>query len=128
MGHSPSSDVRAMGDYSGQLVRLLIESLSDYAVFMVDRSGTMVSWNPGVQQVLGYSAEEFIGLPFSAIFTPEDVGLARPAEELSAAFATGRSDDKRVHVRKDGSRFPADGMLTVIRDEAGTVQAFSKVM
>jgi PAS domain S-box-containing protein len=108
--------------------RVLVESLTDYAVFMIDLSGTMASWNPGVKLVLGYDAEEFVGLPFSTIFTPEDIAMERPAQELERALATGRSDDKRVHVRKDGSRFPADGVVTAIRDDAGIVRAFSKVM
>jgi PAS domain S-box-containing protein len=108
--------------------RLLVESLTDYAVFMIDLSGTITSWNPGVERVLGYEAPEFVGLPFAAIFTPEDVATERPAQELADALAKGRSDDKRLHLRKDGRRFPADGVVTVIRDDAGIVRAFSKVM
>ena len=89
---------------------LLEESLTDYAVFSIDREGLVTSWNPGVEQVLGYPPTEFVGLPFEALFTREDRALARPAEELARAAATGRSDDKRFHVRRDGSRFPADGV------------------
>jgi PAS domain S-box-containing protein len=81
-----------------------------------------------VKLVLGYEAEEFVGLPFASIFTTEDAANGRPQQELERALATGRSDDKRAHRRKDGSRFPADGVVTVIRDDAGVVQAFSKVM
>jgi PAS domain S-box-containing protein len=115
-------------DYVDQRFRLLIENLTDFAVFMIDLSGAVSAWNPGVEQVLGYNEGEFIGLPFASIFTPEDVALGRPAEELERARATGRSDDKRDHLRKDGSRFRADGVVTVIRDEAGAALAFSKVM
>src|SRR5207237_122036 len=102
-----------------QRFRLLVESLTDYAVFMIDLGGTIASWNPGVQAVLGYDADQFVGMPFDMIFTPEDVARKRPAQELDRARTTGRSDDKRIHVRKDGIRFPADGVVTVIRNEAG---------
>ena len=115
-------------EYINQRFRLLIESLTDFAVFMIDLSGAFSSWNPGVEQVLGYSEGEFIGLPFASIFTPEDVALGRPGQELERARATGRSDDKRDHLRKDGSRFRADGVVTVIRNDAGVALAFSKVM
>jgi PAS domain S-box-containing protein len=115
-------------DIAAQRFRLLVESLADYAVFMIDLAGTITSWNPGVERVLGYTAEEFIDLPFAAIFTPEDIATGRPGHELKQALATGRSDDKRMHVRKDGSRFPADGVVTVIRDSHGAPVALSKVM
>src|SRR4051812_43327875 len=91
-------------DHIEQRFRLLVESLVDYAVFMIDLSGTISSWNHGVKLVLGYDAEEFVGLPFGSIFTPEDVAADRPAQELERARTTGRSDDKRIHLRKDRSR------------------------
>jgi PAS domain S-box-containing protein len=118
----------ASGDSSDQHFRALIESLTDYAVFGVDLTGVISSWNPGVRAVMGYEADEFIGLPFAAIFTPEDVALGRAREEFERARDTGRSDDKRFHVRKDGSRFPADGVLTALRDTAGRVTVLFKVM
>jgi len=121
-------EVKPVNDQFEQRFRLLVESLTDYAVFMIDLSGAMSSWNPGVRSLLGYDAEEFIGLPFAAIFTAEDVLRNQPGQELERARTTGRSDDKRIHVRKDGSRFPADGVVTAIRDEMGGVIAFSKVM
>jgi PAS domain S-box-containing protein len=116
------------GDRADEYFRLLIESLTDYAVFMVDPSGTITSWNPGVKAVLGYQADEFVGLPFSLIFTPEDVALGRARDELERAVATGRSEDKRIHVRKDGTRFPADGVLMGLRDRSGKIEALFKVM
>jgi PAS domain S-box-containing protein len=128
MDASHPHPVRAAEGNFEQRFRLLVESLTDYAVFMIDLSGTIATWNHGVRLVLGYDAEEFVGLPFAAIFTPEDAAAQRPAQELQRALATGRSDDKGLHLRKDGSRFPADGVVTAIRDEAGIVCAFSKVM
>ncbi len=120
--------VKPINDQFEQRFRLLVESLTDYAVFLIDLSGAMASWNPGVRSLLGYDAEEFIGLPFAAIFTPEDVLKQQPAQELERARTTGRSDDKRVHLRKDGSGFPADGVVTAIRNETGNIIAYSKVM
>ena len=76
--------------------RLLVESLTDYAVFMIDLSGTIASWNAGVEIVLGYEPDEFVGLPFASIFTPEDIALGRPVEELERVLATrpvGRQAD-----------------------------------
>src|SRR5436190_12509701 len=109
-------------DFVEERFRLLVESLTDYAVFMIDLSGTITSWNQGVQHVLGYTDAEFIGLPFAALFTPDDAAAGRPQEELDRAARTGRSDDKRDHVRRDGTWFPADGVVTVIRDGGGTAQ------
>ena len=111
-----------------QRYALLLESLVDYAVFMIDPGGTIVSWNPGVRQVLGYDKDEFIGLPFSALFIPEEIANDRPSAELQVAASTGRSDDHREHVRKDGSRFFADGVVTVLRGASGVVQGYCKVM
>ena len=108
--------------------RLLVESLTDCAVFMIDLAGTIASWNAGVEIVLGYDPDEFVGLPFASIFTPEDIALGRPVEELERVLASGRSDDTRTYVRKDGSRFPADGVVSAIRDKAGHVDAFFMVI
>ena len=127
--HQPSiSNGRPHVDHSDELFRLLVESLTDYAVFEIAPSGTITSWTAGVELVLGYGAEEFVGLPFAAIFTPEDISRKTPAAELVRARLTGRSDDKRIHVRKDGRRFPADDVVTAIRDDAGGVRAFLKVV
>src|SRR3954462_15208253 len=111
-----------------QRLRLLLDSLTEHAVFLLDLSGTIQSWNTGVRRVLGYEEPEFVGLAFAALFTPEDVAQGRPAQELETALATGRSEDKRQHVRRDGSRFHADGVVTVMRSADGTPIAFSKVM
>jgi PAS domain S-box-containing protein len=111
-----------------QRLRLLLDSLTEHAVFLIDLSGTIASWNTGVRRLLGYEEAEFIGLPFATLFTPEDVAQGRPAQELDRALATGRSDDKRQHVRRDGSRFQTDGVVTVMRNAEGIAIAFSKVM
>ncbi len=122
------SNFDAIPDFHEQRFRLLVESLTDYAVFLIDLSGTIRSWNPGVREVLGYNEGEFVGLDFAVLFTPADVARERPTQELGRALSDGRSDDKRDHLRKDGSRFRADSVVTVVRDAAGTPRAFSKVM
>jgi PAS domain S-box-containing protein len=121
------SDRTARADVE-QRLRLLIDSLSEHAVFLIELSGTIDSWNSGVRRVLGYDEPEFVGLPFAALFTPEDAAKNRPQQELECALATGRSDDKREHVRRDGSRFRADGVVTVMRNAEGLPIAFCKVM
>src|SRR3954453_11038231 len=128
--HDPElpDDFEAIPDLDEQHFRRLVESLTDYAVFLIDLSGTIRSWNPGVRAVLGYDEAEFVGLDFAALFTPEDAARERPAQELGRALCDGRSEDKRDHLRKDGSRFRADGVVTVIRDARGAPRAFSKVM
>jgi PAS domain S-box-containing protein len=108
--------------------QLLESSLRDYAVFTIDASGIVASWNPGVEQVLGYGREDFVGLPFATLFTPEDRAMQRPAEELARAAATGRSDDKRFHVRRDGTRFPADGVVRAIPGDVPGAISFLKLM
>jgi PAS domain S-box-containing protein len=105
-----------------------VDSLHDYAVFTIDPQGRLLTWNPGVQQVLGYTASEFIGKPFRQLFTPEDIRDGRPEEEMAVAAAEGRSDDKRQHVRKDGTRFWADGVLSLVRDPEGRLACYAKVM
>jgi PAS domain S-box-containing protein len=125
---NPSAPGQSAAEYVEERFRLLVDNLKEHAVFMIDLAGTITSWNVGVERVLGYEAEDFVGRPFSSIFTPEDLAHDVPAQELERARTTGRSDDKRIHVRKDGSRFPADGVVTVIRDEAGIARAFSKVL
>jgi hypothetical protein len=129
MHMSTSSDQQGSREpFVEQRLRLLLESLSDYAVFLVDADGVIQTWNPGVAQVLGYDADEFIGLPFASLFTPEDIHNNAPDEELARARSSGRSDDRRIHLRRDGTRFHADGVITALRDEQGNLRAFSKVM
>ena len=114
--------------HSTDLFHLVVENVEDFAVFMTDTEGRVVSWNPGVGRVLGYTEEEFIGQHASVIFTPEDRELGVPEWEMRTAAAEGRAQDKRWHVRRDGSRFWADGLLMLLRDEAGGVHGFAKIM
>ena len=107
---------------------LLVDNVKDYAIFMTDADRRVVTWNAGVERLLGYSEMEFIGQSLDRIFTPDDVSSGAAAREVETATKTGRSEDERWHVRKDGSRFWASGVLTALRDEQGRLRGFAKVM
>jgi two-component system CheB/CheR fusion protein len=108
--------------------RLLVESVRDYALFQMDASGIISTWNIGAERVLGYSEPEILGQPLSRIFTPEDVAAGKPQQEIETAARNGSSGDERWHLRKDGSRFFASGVLTAIFDSAGRLHGFAKIM
>lgn len=108
--------------------RTLVEQVKDYAIFRLAPDGHAASWNEGVARVLGYTEEEFIGLPPGAIFTPEDQARGVPTMELTQAAKTGTANDDRWMMRKDGTRFFALGMTTALHDDAGRLIGFTKVM
>src|SRR5438045_3169484 len=91
--------------WEGELFRLLVENTRDYAIFVVDLQGRVLTWNPGAERVLGYAEGEVLGQPSSVLFTPEDRRQGIPEEELRTALREGRVADDRWLVRKDGSRF-----------------------
>ena len=105
-----------------------IEDIRDYAIFMTDRDGNITNWNIGAQHILGYSEQEVVGKNASKFFTPEDRAKGVPRQELATAAVEGRAEDERWHMRRDGSRFWASGIVTPIRDNAGVLIGFSKVM
>ncbi len=113
---------------SEERFRLLVDGVKDYAIIMMDTDGRFVSWNAGAERIFGYQESEIIGQPFSRIFTPLDTQSGQPEQELSTAVATGRADDERWHLRKNGTIFWASGVVTALRDEAGSLQGFSKVV
>lgn len=108
--------------------QFVVENIQHYAIFAIARDGRIVSWNPGVETILGYSSEEFIGKEISVIFTPEDVAAKVPMLEAQRAEATGKGEDQRWHVRKDGSRFWANGLVMPLEDEAGEPLGFVKIL
>lgn len=112
---------------SEQQLRLLVESVKDYAVFLLDPDGRILTWSPGAERMKGYKAEEIIGRHFSCFFTPEDIERSKPEEELRVAAAQGRSEDEGWRVRKDGSRFWAWAIVTAIHDKDGKVKSFLQV-
>jgi len=112
---------------SEELFRLMVESAKDYSIFATDTEGRIVSWNTGAERVFGYTEAEAIGQNVSIFFTPEDVAGGVPEHELIQAAAEGKAEDERWHVCKDGSRFWVSGMVTPLRDEAGSLLGFTKI-
>ena len=112
---------------SEERFRLLVEGAEDYAIFMLDPKGNITSWNPGAERIKGYSAEEIIGQHFSCFYAPEKVEAGHPDQELEVAAAKGRFEDEGWRLRKDGSRFWANVIITALRDERGKLKGFSKI-
>ena len=105
----------------------MVESVKDVAIFTADPSGRIVTWNPGAESLFGHADHEIIGRGIEVIFTPEDREAGVPARELASAAVNGRAADERWHLRKDGSRFFASGVMSPIRDADGTLVGFTKV-
>jgi PAS domain S-box-containing protein len=108
--------------------RQIINSATDYAIIASDVHGRVTSWNEGARRLLGWTEEEMLGQPVDYFFTPEDVIARQPLKEMKAALAEGRGIDERWHQRKSGERFWASGELTPLKDDAGTIIGFVKVM
>ncbi|TDV33775.1 PAS/PAC sensor hybrid histidine kinase [Paraburkholderia caballeronis] len=112
---------------SEERFRLLVESVSDHAIFMLDPNGFVVSWNSGATNLKGYRPAEIVGQHFSAFYPPEDVASGKPERELKAAAAQGRCLHEGWRVRKDGSMFWAAVTLTAVHDGHGRLNGFAKV-
>jgi PAS domain S-box-containing protein len=113
---------------SQELFRLAAENVRDFAVFMTDLEGRVLSWNPGVGSLLGYAEGEWVGGQSSVIFTPEDRERGADHLEMETALREGRAEDRRWHLRRDGSRFWADGALMLLRDGEGRPRGFAKIL
>jgi PAS domain S-box-containing protein len=112
---------------SDERFRLIIENTLDYGMFMLDPAGHIVSWNAGAQRIQGYSADEIIGQHFSVFYTPEAIARQWPQYELQEAARVGRFEDEGWRVRKDGTRFWANVVITALRDASGELRGFGKV-
>jgi PAS domain S-box-containing protein len=112
---------------SGEPFRLLVQAVSDYAIFILDNEGHIVTWNLGAQKIKGYSADEIIGKHFSIFYTEEDLKWDKPGYELKVAAEVGRFEDEGWRIRKDGSRFWANVVITALRGEDGNLRGFGKV-
>ncbi len=107
--------------------RLLVESVTDYAIVMLDPEGHVVSWNPGAERIKGYTQDEIVGKHFSCFYPPEAIERGVPEQELKAATKHGRFEDEGWRVRKDGQRFWANVVISALRDSGGKLRGFSKV-
>jgi PAS domain S-box-containing protein len=112
---------------SEQSYRLLVESVDDYAIFMVDPSGRVADWNAGAERIFGYPEEEIVGREYNLLFAPEDRRQGVPEQVLWKAAEEGRAEDERWHWRKDSTRFWASGVVRAVRDEEGNLRGFAKV-
>ncbi|HYX64452.1 MAG TPA: PAS domain S-box protein [Burkholderiales bacterium] len=126
----PDSRIAELGagaDPADAQFRLLVETVSDYAIFLLDPEGRIISWNAGAQRIKGYAAVEILGRHFSVFYAPEERAAGRPQELLAVAGREGRIEDEGWRLRKDGSRFWADVVITALRDAAGRVSGYAKV-
>jgi PAS domain S-box-containing protein len=121
-GHQDESSRR-----NEERFRLLVEGVRDYAIFMLDPEGRVVTWNSGAQLIKGYRAQEIIGEHFSRFYPPEALKRDLPGLELRVASAEGRYEDEGWRVRKDGSLFWANVVITALRDPSGQLRGFAKV-
>jgi PAS domain S-box-containing protein len=105
----------------------MVQSVRDYAIFLLDPEGHVASWNEGAQRIKGYTEREIVGRHFSTFYTPEVAGAGWPEHELRVATQVGRFEDEGWRVRKDGSQFWANVVITALRDASGTLRGFAKV-
>src|SRR5689334_18778564 len=110
-----------------ELLRLLIESVTDYAIFVLDADGVVRSWNPGAQRLKGYSEDEIVGKHFSVFYPADRIAEHWPEHELKEAARIGRFEDEGWRVRKDGSLFWANVLITALRNAEGRLVGYAKV-
>src|SRR5437899_5160345 len=106
---------------------ILVDSVEEYAIYMLDASGNIVTWNTGAQKIKGYTAEEIVGKNFACFYTADDVAAGKPQRNLREASRRGYIRDQGLRVRKDGSTFEAEVTLSALRDHTGKIRGFSKV-
>ena len=118
------ADIASLGE---DPFRLLVESVQDYAIFLLDTQGRVVTWNAGAKRIKGYEAHEIIGRSFETFYPAEAIAAAWPQQELRAARRHGRFEDEGWRLRKDGSRFWASVIITALHDRGGRLVGFAKV-
>lgn len=113
--------------HGGRIYQLMVDSVRDYAIFMLDPNGYVASWNKGAQRLKGYKADEIIGRHFSVFYPPDSIASELPQRELVGAIREGRFEDEGMRVRKDGTMFWANVVITPVRDDDGSLVGFAKV-
>jgi PAS domain S-box-containing protein len=108
--------------------KMLADSITDYAILMLDPEGRILSWSSGATRVMGYSAEEMLGQPFLCLFPPDEVAAGAPQKEIEKVLVNGREEAEGWHLRKDGTRFWSNSVMVAIRNDKGQLQGFSRVM
>jgi PAS domain S-box-containing protein len=122
-GTVPAWDERRQPD----VLMALVAEMQDYAILMLDTEGKVATWNAGARRLKGYEAQEIIGRHFSVFYPPEDVAEGKPERELEMAAADGRLEIEGWRVRKDGTRFWANVVITALRDEDEELRGYGKV-
>lgn len=122
-----TSDLQSLIE-SREAFRLLVQSVQDFAILLLDPEGRVASWNAGAERLLGYKEAEILGHDAARLFTPDDVEKGVPEQELKTALTDGRASDERWHVRKDGTYLFGSGVSTPLRDDRGALLGFVKVM
>jgi PAS domain S-box-containing protein len=107
--------------------RLLLNNVRDYAIFMLDPDGNVATWNESAERIKGYTGPDILGRSFASFYTPEDIAAGKPERNLQAAAAHGSVEDEGWRVRKNGTRFWANVVITAVRDPAGALLGFAKV-
>lgn len=123
----PSNRTSTLGSPLDKTLRLLVDQITDYAIFLLTPTGEVETWNPGAERFKGYRAEEIIGKHFRNFYPEQEQKSGKPEYELRVAAATGRFEDEGWRVRKDGSRFWANVIITAIRDAQGRLIGYGKV-
>lgn len=118
---------KGLADIDPEMLQLLVENINEYEIIMLDPKGTVLTWSPAAERMKGFRPDEIIGKHFSAFYTPEDLASGKPARELEVAAREGRFEDENWRVRKDGSKFWANVVITALRDREGKLKGFGKV-
>src|SRR6266516_3037966 len=113
--------------HGGPVYQLMVDSVRDYAIFMLDPNGHIASWNRGAERINGYSSDEIIGQHFSVFYPREAIDASHPQHELEIATREGRFEEEAYRLRKDGTPFWASVIITAVLDEQGTLIGFAKV-
>jgi PAS domain S-box-containing protein len=125
--HSSGVPEPASSSVSESTLRLLVQGVQDYAIYLVDPDGHVVSWNSGAQRITGYEEKEILGRHFSVFYPARDIAAGKPHRELVAAAGQGRREDEGWRVRKDGTLFWANVVITALHDETGALVGFGEV-
>jgi PAS domain S-box-containing protein len=118
----------ALRDNPEEQYRLLTENVKDFAIFLLDTGGKIATWNTGAERITGFKEAEAIEQPFALLFRPQDIINREPEKELRIAAETGRSEDERWHIRKNGGQFWAMGVVTPLWDDNGKLRGYAKIM
>jgi PAS domain S-box-containing protein len=110
-----------------ELLGLLVDAVEEYALFMLDPQGVVMTWNPGARRIKGFTRDEIVGRHFSAFYTDDEIRAGKPERELRRAVTEGRSRDEGWRVRKDGSRFWANVLITAVYGDDGQLEGFAKI-